>query len=91
MKEKSVRRVPQGDEDWELAWLRVCDERKAPFAEAELDRFVEDFIAAMHDVEVLSAMIESHGIAHVKALLRQRFRRLDGNNLINMHVSGPAH
>jgi hypothetical protein len=47
---------------------------------------VEDFIAALHDVQALTAMIEIHGIDSVKALLIVRFRSRDENNLINMYV-----
>lgn len=78
-------------EDWEVAWLKECNDRKTPYSEAELDRFVEDFIASMDDVQALTEMIESQGIDKVKSLLKERFRSQDENNLINMHVSGPAH
>lgn len=81
----------KGSEDCDVAWLKECNDRKTPFTEAELDRFAEDFIASMGDVQVLTEMIESDGIDKVKSLLKQRFRRQDENNLVNMHVTGPAH
>jgi hypothetical protein len=78
-------------EDWDVAWLKECNDRKTPFTEAELDRFVEDFLASMGDVQALREMFDSEGIDKVKSLLKQRFRRQDENNLVNMHVTGPAH
>jgi hypothetical protein len=78
-------------EDWDVAWLKECNDRKTPFTEAELDRFAEDFLASMGDVQALTEMIDSEGIDKVKSLLKQRFRRQDENNLVNMHVTGPAH
>lgn len=78
-------------EDLDVTWLKECNDRKAPFTEAELDRFAEDFIASMGDVQALTEMIESEGIDKAKALLKERFRGQDENNLINMRVTGPAH
>jgi hypothetical protein len=91
MKKKPKSRVSPFDDDREPAWLKACNDRKSPYTEAELDRFVDDFIAAMHDVPAVNTMIESHGIRHTRTYLKERFRRRDKNNLVNMYLTGRAH
>lgn len=91
MNKKPESRVSPLDDDREPAWLKACDDRKSPYTEAELDQFVVDFMAGMHDVPALCAMIERHGIPHTRAYLKERFRRRDRNNLVNMNLKGPMH
>jgi hypothetical protein len=91
MKKKRELDVSPDDIDLEPAWLKACNDRKSPYTDAELDRFVEDFIATMHDVPAVNALMESNGIRHVKAFLKEIFLRRDKNNLVNMDLKDPRH
>ena len=75
-------------EDWEPDWVNPANDRKTPYTEEELELFVEGFIDGMSDTEALKSKLVEEGIDEVKKFLKERFRQLDENNLINLDPEG---
>ena len=91
MKKKEDKNIDSNSDDWEPDWMNPANDRKIPYTEEELDEFVEGFISSMSDVEKVKSMIEQDGIEKVKETLKERFRKQDERNLINMSVKGSVH
>ena len=75
-------------EDWEPDWVNPANDRKTPYTEEELDLFVEGFIDSMSDTEALKTKLAEDAIDEVKRVLKELFRQLDQNNLINLDPEG---
>jgi hypothetical protein len=75
----------------EPSWLDPRNDRKTPFADAELDVLADDFIARMADTQAwqdLVAEVDSH---QARQVVKQRLAIQDANSLINWQPDGPSH
>ena len=77
--------------DWELDWVNPANDRKAPYTEEELELLVQGFIDSMGDTEVLRSKLANEGLDEVKEFLKERFRQLDENGLINLDLDSLIH
>jgi hypothetical protein len=80
----------QSPADWELDWASPANDRKAPYTE-ELELLVQGFIDSMGDTEVLRSKLANEGLDEVKEFLKERFRQLDENGLINLDLDSLIH
>lgn len=91
MKTKPVKGQDNFSDDAEPDWVNPASDRKTPYTEEEVDLLVEGFIAGLSDTEVFKRKVAAEGIVDVKKLLKERFRQLDENNLVNLDPEGLIH
>jgi hypothetical protein len=65
--------------------MRLRNNRKTPYTDAELDIFIEDFIARMSDTKAWKNLVAEVGEPKV---LKQRLAAQDANSLFNWQPSG---
>jgi len=82
-----VSKRDKGDVE-EPDWLNPTKDRKTPYKEEEIERFVEDFIRGLDDEE-WSLMKSELGEENARARIRAGFVSRDENNLINITPKGP--
>jgi hypothetical protein len=78
-------------DDIEPDWLNPANDRKTPYADAELDRLASDFLAMNKDVAVWKALIARVGESKALAVVKQRLAARDPKSLINCHPGGSTH
>jgi len=71
--------------------MNSSNARKTPYTEEELEQFAEGFISSMGDTEILKSMIEKEGMEKVMEVVKERFRKQDERNLVNMIAEGSDH
>lgn len=74
----------------EPEWTNPSNDRKTPYKDEELDRFVTDFIATMADTPAWKALVDDVGEEKARQILKERFMAQDDRNLINWDPAGPA-
>lgn len=79
------------NDDWEPEWVKAGLKRKMPYTEAELDRFVADFIRELDAPEWQAIKNKYGGEAAARERIRAGFIRMDENNLVNIAPDGPIH
>ena len=75
----------------EPSWLDSRNDRKTPFADAELDVLADDFIARMSDTQAWQDLVAEVGKQQARQVLIQRLGAQDANSLTNWHPDGPSH
>ena len=75
----------------EPSWLDPNNDRKTPYSDAELDVFVEDFIARMADTKAWQDLVRDVGEEQARQILKERMATQDSNSLINWEPDGPLH
>ena len=73
------------------AWLDPRNDRKKPFADTELDVFVDDFIAKTADTKAWQDLVAEFGEPIARDVLKQRLATQDANGLVNWDLVGPLH
>ena len=68
-------------------WPNPANDRKTPYAEEEIDAYVEDFIRGLDDSEWEKIRSE-YGEKNAREIVRAAMRSMDTNNLANMKASG---
>lgn len=71
-------------------WVDPSSDRKTPYSDEELERFVTDFIADMADVPAWSGLVRDLGEKRARAILKKGFQAQDERNLANWDPDGPA-
>ncbi len=71
-------------------WVNPKNDRKTPYTEEEIERFVEDFILGLDDNEWMS-MKSKFGEKGARGKIRAGFVARDEWNLININPKGPVH
>ena len=84
-----VSKRDKGDRE-EPDWLNPTRDRKTPYTEEEIERFVEDFILGLDD-KAWSSMNSALGEENAKARIRAGFIKQDERNLTNITPKGPVH
>jgi len=54
-------------------------DRKTPYTEEELERFVDGFISSMDDDEAWNEMVQAVGLKEARETVKEGFRRRDPN------------
>jgi hypothetical protein len=75
----------------EPSWLDPRNDRKTPFADAELDVLADDFIARMADTQAWQDLVAEVGEQQAREVVKQRLAAQDANSLINWQPDGPLH
>jgi hypothetical protein len=91
MNKKADKNLDENSDSWEPPWMDSSNDRKTPYTEEELEQFAEGFISSMGDTEILKSMIEKEGKEKVMELVKERFRKQDERNLVNMIIEGSVH
>jgi hypothetical protein len=92
MKKKSDKNLDENSDGWEPPWMDSSNDRKTPYTtEEELEQFAEGFISSIGDTEILKSMIEKEGKEKVMEVVKERFRKRDERNLVNMIMEGSVH
>jgi len=91
MKKKAGKNLDINSDGWEPPWMGSSNDRKTPYTEEELEQFAEGFISSMGDTEILKSMIEKEGKDKVMEVVKERFRKQDERNLVNMIMEGSVH
>ncbi len=73
----------------EPAWLNPAIDRKTPYTEEELELFVDGAISNMDDVEAWNNLDAELVEKKAREILKERFRKMDEKNLINMETKCP--
>lgn len=71
-------------------WVDPSHDRKTPYSDEELERFVTDYIANMADVPAWSDLVRDVGETRARAILRKGFQAQDERNLANWTPDGAA-
>lgn len=69
-------------------WLDPPHDRKAPYTDAELDIFADDFIARMSDTTAWKTLVAEIGEPKAREVLKQRLAAQDANSLLNWQPAG---
>jgi hypothetical protein len=69
-------------------WLDPRHDRKAPYTDAELDIFADDFIARMSDTTAWKTLVAEVGELKAREVLKQRLAAQDANSLLNWQPAG---
>ncbi|MEH6472393.1 MAG: hypothetical protein V7752_14180 [Halopseudomonas sp.] len=77
-----------GSGDSEPDWVNPANDRKTPYSEEEIDRFVDDFILGLDKQEWVSIKLK-YGEKKARERIRAGFIGMDENNIINMTPTGP--
>lgn len=91
MKKKAGRNLDENSDAWEPPWMNCSNDRKTPYTEEELEQFAEGFISSLGDTEKTKSMIEQEGKDKVMETVKERFRKQDEGNLVNMITEGSVH
>ena len=75
----------------EPSWLDPSNDHNTPYSDAELDVFVEDFIARMADTKAWQDLVRDVGEEQARQILKERMATQDSNSLINWEPDGPLH
>lgn len=86
---KDVGRHDETSPGDEPAWLDPANDRKTPYAEEELELFVDGAISSMDDVDAWKNLVTEYGEKKAREILKEGFRKMDERNLINMKPMGP--
>ena len=78
------------DKDWEPDWMNPANDRKTPYADEEIELFVDGFILGLDDHEWL-AMKEELGEAKARQKIKAGIIHMDPKNLINITPDGAVH
>ena len=74
--------------EFEPDWVKPANDRKTPYSDDEIDRFVDDFILGLEKRE-WDSMKSKYGEKKARERIRAGFIGLDENNIINMTPTGP--
>lgn len=85
----TVTRRSQSKND-EPDWVDPDHDRKTPYRDEELERFVTDFIADMVDVPAWSDLVRDVGEERARTILKKGFQARDEKNLANWDPDGTA-
>ena len=91
MKKKTDKNLNDHSGGWEPPWMDSSNDRKTPYTEEELEQFAEEFISSMGDTGILKSMIEKEGKKKVMEVVKERLRKQDERNLVNMITEGSVH
>ena len=78
-------------DDNEPDWVQPGQERRTPYTDDELDRFVADFIRGLDDQEWQAIKDVNGGEESAIEKIRTGFVKQDPNNLLNIPLEGPLH
>ena len=78
------------DDCKEPEWINPKNDRKTPYTEEEIERFVEDFILGLDDYEWRSMKMK-FGESGARGKIQAGFVANDERNLINITPKGPVH
>jgi len=73
--------------DKEPDWVNSANDRKRPFSEEEIDRFVEDYILGL-DAHEWAELKSKYGEHEARKRIRASMVKMDENNLANMTPKG---
>lgn len=71
-------------------WVDPGHDRKTPYSDEELERFVTDFIGDMADVPAWSELVRDVGEKRARTILKKGCQVRDEKNLANWDPDGPA-
>lgn len=91
MKKKKEKTPEEPPEDWEPAWMNPANDRKTPYTEEELQQFANDFLESMSDTKAVTDLVSESGTDKAKEIIKERFKKQDTNNLLNITVKGSKH
>jgi hypothetical protein len=69
-------------------WLDPRNDRKTPYTDAELDIFVDDFIARMSDTEAWKNLVAEVGEPKARDVLKHRLAAQDAKSLFDWQAGG---
>jgi hypothetical protein len=69
-------------------WLDPRNDRKTPYTDAELDIFIEDFIARMSDTKAWKNLVAEVGEPKARDVLKQCLAAQDANSLFTWQPGG---
>jgi hypothetical protein len=91
MKKKHDKPAEKHLDDWEPDWLDPANDRKTPYTEEELKLFSEGFAESMSDTKALQDLYDKLGPEKAIETIKDKLRKQDDNNLINIDIKGPKH